>query len=228
MKTVCVLQHVEAEYLGLIEDHLEGRSIRFNYCRPFAGGRVPEEADQYDGLIVLGGGPLGAVSGPLIPSLAPELRLTRDFLARRLPVIGIGIGSVILAVAAGGGAVEEPLRFSVGIATRADANALGGAMPERFPTAIYMRDRPVLPADSRILARGEDGAPAVFSVGDAGIGFLGHPGVKSAMIEDLVMEFEETPEGTAESLAALRSVQAEIAESLAGMMVGIIHQTGWM
>ena len=42
MKTVCVLQHIESEYLGLIEDHLEARSIRFRYCRPFvAGGSVP-------------------------------------------------------------------------------------------------------------------------------------------------------------------------------------------
>ncbi len=29
MKTLCVLQHTEAEYLGLMEDHLEGRNIRF-------------------------------------------------------------------------------------------------------------------------------------------------------------------------------------------------------
>jgi GMP synthase-like glutamine amidotransferase len=228
VKTVCVLQHVEAEYLGLIEDHLEGRSIRFNYCRPFAGAKVPEGANQYDGLIVLGGGPLGVVSGPLIPSLAPELRLMRDFLARRLPVVGIGIGSVLLAVAAGGGALEESLRFSVGTVARADANALGGAMPERFPAAVYMRDRPVLPADARILARDEIGTPAVFAIGDAAIGFLGHPGLKSAMVEDLIMEFDETPPGTAEGLVALRSVQAAIAESLAAMMVGIVRQTGWM
>ena len=45
MKTVCVLQHVEAEYLGLIEDHLEARAVGFRYCRPFVpGGRVPASA----------------------------------------------------------------------------------------------------------------------------------------------------------------------------------------
>ncbi len=42
VKTLAVVQHTSAEYLGLIEDHLEGRRIRFRYCRPFAtGGRVP-------------------------------------------------------------------------------------------------------------------------------------------------------------------------------------------
>lgn len=229
MKTLCVIQHVEAEYLGLIEDHLEGRSIRFNYCRPFvAGGRVPEAAGGYDGLILLGGGPFGVVSGPLLPSLAAELRLTGDFLKKRLPVLGIGLGSVILAVAAGGGAAEEDLRFSIRTAVRTTADALGGAMPEEFPIAIYMRDRPVLPADARVLACDESGRPAVFAVGETALGFLGHPGIKSAMIEDLVMEFEEAAKGTAEELARLRAVQGNIAEALAAIMVGIVGQAGWM
>ena len=29
MKTLVVIQHTSAEYLGLIEDHFEGRRIRF-------------------------------------------------------------------------------------------------------------------------------------------------------------------------------------------------------
>ena len=167
MKTLCVLQHIEAEYLGLIEDHLEARSIRFRYCRPFvAGGRVPEDADGYDGLILLGAGPLGAVSGPLIPSLAAELRLTADFLKRGLPVVGIGLGAVILATAAGGGAVEAPLRFTVGNSATRLPDALAGHLPDHFPVAIYMRDRPVLPETAEVLANDATGEPVVFQIGE--------------------------------------------------------------
>ena len=91
MKTLCVLQHVEAEYLGLLEDHFEGRNIRFRYCRPFAPGvQIPPSAEEFDGLVLLGAGPKGIVSGNLIPTLGPELRLTKDFLDRGLPIIGIG------------------------------------------------------------------------------------------------------------------------------------------
>ena len=53
------------------------------------------------------------VSGHLLPSLGAELRLTRAYLEAGLPVLGIGLGAVILAVAAGGGAEEAPLRFGV-------------------------------------------------------------------------------------------------------------------
>lgn len=229
MKTLCVLQHFEADYLGLMEDHFEGRNIRFRYLRPFAaGGAIPATAEDYDGLIILGAGPLGVVSGHLIPSLGPELRLTRDFLARGLPVIAIGQGTCILAAETGGGAAEAPLRFVVDNACRVDPRELAGHLPESFPIAVYMRDKPVLPADARVLAVDSAGEPAVFQVRDNCLGFLGHPGVKSAMIEDLIMEFDEVPDGTAEKLAVLRGAQGEMAAALGEIMVGLVQLTHLM
>lgn len=229
MKTLCVLQHFESDYLGLLEDHFEGRNIRFRYCRPFTpGGTIPVTAEEYDGLIILGAGPLGIVSGNLIPSLGPELRLTRDFLARGLPIVAIGIGTCMLATEAGGGTDEAPLRFVVDTARRVVPQALGGHLPELFPVAVYMRDRPVLPADARILAVGSAGEPVLFQVRDNCFGFLGHPGIKSAMIEDLIMEFEEVPVRTAETLADLRVVQGQIAAALGEIMVGLVESTHLM
>jgi GMP synthase-like glutamine amidotransferase len=229
MKTLCVLQHFESDYLGLMEDHFEGRNIRFRYCRPFTpAGTIPATAEGYDGLVILGAGPLGMVSGNLIPSLGPELRLTRDFLARRLPIIGIGIGACVLATEAGGGAAETPLRFVVETARRVVPQALGGHLPETFPIAVYMRDRPVLPADAEILAVDSSGEAALFQIRDNCFGFLGHPGIKSAMIEDLIMEFDETPARTAEALTDLRAAQGQIAAALGGIMVGLVELTHLM
>jgi len=229
MKTLCVLQHVEAEYLGLMEDHFEGRNIRFHYVRPFTpGALMPANTDGFAGLILLGAGPKGVVSGSLIASLGPELRLTRDFLASGLPVIGMGVGCCILTTAAGGGADDAPLRFTVETARRTKPGALAAHLPEVFPAAVYMRDRPVLPSGAEVLAVGAGGAPMVFQLRDNCLGFLGHPGVKSAMIEDLIMEFEETPENTAEMLPTLREAQGEIAAALGAIMVGLIQITGLM
>jgi GMP synthase-like glutamine amidotransferase len=229
MKTLCVVQHIEAEYLGLMEDHFEGRNIRFRYCRPFTPGtRIPATTEEFDGLVLLGAGPLGVVSGPLIPSLGSELRLTRDSLDRRLPVIGIGAGACILTVAAGGGAADAPLRFTVETAHRMAPEALGGHLPQTFPVAVYMRDRPVLPVGAEILAVGATGEPLLFRLRGNCLGFLGHPGIKSAMIEDAIMEFEEVPEGTAETLADLRARQGEIAAVLGEIMVGLVELTHLM
>jgi GMP synthase-like glutamine amidotransferase len=229
MKTLCVLQHVEAEYLGLMEDHFEGRNIRFHYLRPFTPGAImPPSAEGFAGLMLLGAGPKGVVSGDLIPSLGPELRLTRDFLDRGLPVVGISAGACILTSAAGGGADEAPLRFTVERAERLVPDALSGHLPQNFPVAVYMRDRPTLPPDAKMLAAGASGEPLVFQLRENCLGFVGHPGIKSGMIEDLIMEFEEVPDGTAETLAELRGAQGEIAAALGEIMVGMIELTGLM
>ncbi|WP_372840369.1 hypothetical protein [Phaeovulum sp.] len=227
MKRVAVLQHTEAEYLGLIEDHLEGRNVRFQYFRPFAsGGVVPAAPGNFDGLILLGAGPYGVVSGHILPSLAPELRLTRAFLGAGLPVLGFGLGAVILAVAADGGAAEAPLRFSVeqAIATTPD---FAPDLP-RFPLACYLRDRPVLPDGARVLYSNEAGEALVFSLAENSLGFLGHPGMKRGMAEDLIMEFAETPDEPLASLERLGAEQGPVSTALSTLMVPLIAHCGWM
>ena len=56
-----------------------------------------------DALILLGGGPWGSAGARDLPTLAEEVELTRQMLAEGTPVIGIGLGAQILALAAGGG-----------------------------------------------------------------------------------------------------------------------------
>lgn len=229
IKKVCVLQHTEAEFLGLIEDHFEGRNIRFSYQRPFTvGGEVPKSIEGYDGLIILPGGPYGVVSGHLLPSFAAELRLAKMFLQANLPILGFGLGATILAIAGGGGAQEADLEFWIAKATRIKEDALAGKLPKNFPLAIYTRDKTVLPKSATVLAEGEQGQPLVFSINGNCLGFAGHPGMKSGMAEDLIMEFAQTPPDTATTLGLLREAQQEIATSLSEMMKGIVEQTKLM
>lgn len=229
MKTLSVLQHDSAEYLGLIEDHLEGRRIRFRYARPFAtGGRVPGPESLQDGLVLLGGGPWGSAGGRRLPTLDQEVALTRAALDQGLPVLGIGLGAQILALAAGGSAVASDFVFQVGEAARTAPDALQGYLPERYPLVLYGRDRPEPPADARILARDEAGHAALFQVGARALGFTGHPGVKPAIIEDLVMEFDEAPADVGPGLERLRTLQRSIEDALVPIMTGVVKVLGLM
>jgi GMP synthase-like glutamine amidotransferase len=224
-----VVQHTSAEYLGLIEDHLEGRGIRFRYYRPFTG-KVALLAPAFvtHGLILLGGGPWGSAGVRDVPTLAAEVALARGCLARNVPMVGIGLGAQILALAAGGGVDAAPLEFAVTTATRSDDAALNGYLPPSYPLAVYMRDWPRPPDDAAILARDPRGRPALFRVGEHGFGFAGHPGLKVAMVEDLIMEFEESPSGIDAPLAALREAQRALEDALVPIMTGLVQLAGWM
>lgn len=230
MKTLAVIQHTSAEFLGLIEDHLEGRRIRFRYYRPFtSGGRLPSFEQCADGLVLLGGGPWGAAAGSRpLPQLEEEVALTRRLLGEDRTVIGIGLGALILCRAAGGEVTPAPLRFEVLTATRTDDEALAGLLPERYPIVHYGRDAAVLPGQARVLARDTHGAPALFQIGERAFGFAAHSGIKSAMVEDLIMEFSEAPPEPAPGLAALRSQQAALEEALRSIMAGLVQCTGLM
>jgi GMP synthase-like glutamine amidotransferase len=229
MNLLNVIQHTSADYLGLIEDHLEGRRIRFRYFRPFTEqGTVPQAGDVCDGLVLLGGGPWGSAGERDVPGLEAEIGLARMALDQGQSLIGIGLGAQILAIAGGGSSSPAPLSFETGYATRVDSAALNGFMPERFPMVSYMRDRPEPPPDSRVLAIDEQGRPAVFQIGGNALGFCGHPGFKPAMAEDLIMEFEEGPENPVPQLEQLRLMVREIEDALVPIMTGIIQITGWM
>jgi len=227
--TLQVVQHDSAEFLGLIEDHLEGRSIRFRYCRPFAGKTpLPKPEQLDDGLVLLGGGPWGSAGTRDVPTLAQEIELTRAALAIGKPVLGIGLGAQILALAAGGSVTAAVLEFSVGKAKRTREDALGGYLPQEFPTAIYMRDWPVPPREALVLAQDEKGRGVLWQIGKNALGFAAHPGLKVAMVEDLIMEFEEVPQEIEPGLAKLRAVQRSIEDALVPLMTGVVQLMGWM
>ena len=229
MNFLHVIQHTSADYLGLMEEHLEGRRIRFRYFRPFTEqGTIPQPGELSDGLVLLGGGPWGSAGVRDVPTLDAEIVLTRAMLEEGKPVLGIGLGAQILAIAAGGGAQDAPLAFEVGHARRTRDDALAGFLPERFPHVTYMRDRPILPDGAVVLAEDDAQRPAVFQVASNAVGFIGHPGFKTAMAEDLIMEFDEAPEDPAPDLQRLQLMMRELEDQLVPIMTGIIKITGWM
>jgi len=228
MNVVAVIQHTAGEYLGLMEDHLEGRRIRFQYYRPFAAGSLPAANLPADALILLGGGPWGAAGTRDLPTLGQEVEIARQRLAEGTPVVGFGLGAQILALAAGGGVETRALTLELVTATRTRDDALNGYLPEIFNQAIYMRDWPVLPENAVVLAEDSLGRPAVWRVANNAYGFSGNPGIKLGMVEDLIMEFEEVPADTAGQLEQLRALQPTFEDELVPIMTGLVQCTALM
>ena len=228
MNVVAVLQHTAGEYLGLIEDHLEGRRIRFQYYRPFAAGKLPDPELPADALFLLGGGPWGSAGSRDLPTLKDEVALTRRRLEEGTPVVGFGLGAQILALATGGSVEPRDLSFELLSALRLRDDALNGYLPETFNQVVYMRDWPVPPADALVLAADRAGRPVCWQVGESAYGFSGNPGIKLGMIEDLIMEFEEVPADSAAQLEKLRQIQPVLEDELVPIMTGLVQRTSLM
>ena len=228
MNVVAVIQHTSGEYLGLIEDHLEGRRVRFQYYRPFAAGKLPDPDLPADALILLGGGPWGAAGSRNLPTLDQEVELTRQRLAEGTPVIAFGLGAQVLALAAGGAVEPRELTFEILSATRTRDDALNGYLPETLTQVVYMRDWPRFPDAAQTLAEDDAGRAVAWQLGDTAFAFAGNPGVKLGMIEDLVMEFEEVPANTGEGLEKLKELQGVIEDELVPLMTGLVQCTSLM
>lgn len=229
MSFVSVVQHTSADYLGLMEDHLEGRGIGFKYFRPFTEGTpLPEPYDIGDALILLGGGPWGTAGARNLPTLEAETSLVYAAMMLGKPIVGFELGAQLLALGAGGATRPHPLSLDIGTGRRLADDALAGFLPARFPLVSFMRDFPVPPDYARVLAEDEAGRPALFQIGENAFGFSFHPGFKTAIAEDLIMEFEDNPADPAPALERLRGMKREIEDALVPIMTGLIKLTGLM
>ena len=92
----------------------------------------------------------------------------------------------------------------------------------------YWPESEAPPNDAAVLARDGKGRAVLWQIGTHAFGFAAHPGIKVAMVEDLVMEFEEGPAYPAEGLRELKRAQPAIEDALVPVMTGLIQLTGWM
>jgi GMP synthase (glutamine-hydrolysing) len=96
MKRVLLLQHESFEAFGTLDPLLKKEGIRIRYVN---FERTPEAMpglDGYDGLILMGGY-MGVYESHIYPHLQVEMRLIEQALKRGMPILGICLGSQILA-----------------------------------------------------------------------------------------------------------------------------------
>src|SRR5262249_28272841 len=100
MAKIIVLQHHPAEHLGAIAEALEGAALAWQYIRVYDGQPIPTTIKGAGGLIVLGG-PQTVYQLDRYPYLRDEIKLIEDALKESKPILGVCLGSQLLASALG-------------------------------------------------------------------------------------------------------------------------------
>jgi GMP synthase-like glutamine amidotransferase len=97
--------------IGLVGDALIEAGAEMDRRHPYKGEALPEDSSGHDGLIILGG-PQNALADDEHPYLNPLCDLSLDFTRADKAVLGICLGSQLLARAHGGqNIIGRPIEF---------------------------------------------------------------------------------------------------------------------
>jgi GMP synthase (glutamine-hydrolysing) len=100
MGEVLAIRHVAFEHLGILEQVLGHRGYQIRYWDAGIHDVSIIEASAPDLLVVLGG-PIGAYEEDIYPFLKQELQIIESRLKQELPILGICLGSQLMARALG-------------------------------------------------------------------------------------------------------------------------------
>ena len=194
MPRVYALQHLAAEPLGTIGDALENRGIEANYIRVFEGETVPNDMNGASGLVVMGG-PMGVYEQKEYPFLADEIRLIESALTTAKPVLGICLGSQLIAAALGA-EVKKAMRkeigwFPVSLTKAASEDRVFSDVQESFKAYHWHGDEFDVPTGARSLATSAQTQCQAFAYGNTAYGFLFHLEATQTIVEEMTRGFSD-------------------------------------
>ncbi|SIT70946.1 GMP synthase-Glutamine amidotransferase [Ectothiorhodosinus mongolicus] len=231
MKNYAVVQHSYAEFLGLIESHLEKRDIGFSYYRPFVGQDMPGSAAQFDGLWLLGGAwpTADAENNPQVPD---EIRLIKVFQKAKRPVVGLGMGGLLVAQAAGGEAMAEPAYTSAFVTAQITEAGKGDPLAEALngkKLLALFHGSVDLPEGVQPILVDEHGRWLAIRPDALTYGLLFRPEMKPGMLEDIIMEQgHNPPPNIGELLSEARMEWLNMQKVTDEVVVALVAELGLM
>ncbi len=203
MKNIIVLQHIDCETPGILEEILKARGFSLSVIHSNRNQPVPLKMGEAAGLVVMGG-PMGVYEEEQYPFIRHEIRLIQDAIKNQKPVLGICLGSQLLAASLGArvykGKKKEIGWLPVRLIGEGQKDPLWKGHSETFVPLHWHGDIFDLPQDAVPLASSELTRHQAFRYGKNTYGFLFHLEVTEPMVREWVKKFsgelrEEKMEG---------------------------------
>jgi GMP synthase-like glutamine amidotransferase len=224
MSSLTFFQHIDCEGPGSLLDVLKSKNIQSKILKPFKGDPIPEHLG--DGLVVLGG-PQGVYEEKQYPWMTEELNAIRRCLSQSIPVLGICLGSQMLAKAAGAqvfrGAMPEVGWYPIALTPEGHSDGLLLGLPKTFEAFHWHGDTFTLPEGAQRLAGSDYYPNQIYKVGSNAYGFQCHLETTEEMIKSWAAIYakELTPQGGPIEPQQIETKLAERAKALQEIAVQV-------
>ena len=181
---VAIVENTRVTHHGQVGVALHEAAAKIDLWRPWSGQPLPV-APEADALVVFGGAQsaLDDHTHPYLPELA---RLMAAYTAQDRPVLGICLGSQLLARAYGGdnhlGIAPEFGWVDVSLTEAGRADPVLSQVPQTFPIFQWHSDTFTLPPGSVHLAESPGARSQAFRIGRATYGTQFHFEVSGAVV----------------------------------------------
>jgi GMP synthase (glutamine-hydrolysing) len=218
--------HGEKVRAGVFGDAIAARGHRLEEWSLAWGTPLPRPLDEY-GAVVVFGGAMHADQESDHPWLREEHTFLQQLLEMRKPVLGVCLGSQLLAKATNAhvGPAREPEIgwFRVELTEDAAHDPVLGAMPAQFDAFQWHYYVHGLPEGAVELARNALCTQA-FRLGDSAWGVQFHPEVTLAQIESWMQDDEPIPDDLLEQTRARIGHWNELGKNLCDAFVAVAER----
>jgi GMP synthase (glutamine-hydrolysing) len=193
MRSVLMIGHMPGCKDRRTTELLTAKHCSITSICPAAGDAIPRDLTRFDALVVLGGPQnVADASDPQHAFLKEEMRTIEAFLRMERPLLGICLGSQLLAATLGAEVGEHPEGFAeIGYYPVRPTQAGSHLMPDPLQVYQWHYQGSALPHGAELLARGDIFPNQAFRYGETAYGLQFHPDTTPEEIKEWTLLYEE-------------------------------------